>query len=235
MNCVRPGRNRGGRRSNAGISRFSSAGTAVGSIAVVRSDGRNSSVCSQACSSAAPTARSGSRRRSSGAASRWRMRLSSPLNWIGPATAGIRILSFRTNVDQVVTAGPDHPIRIAHDLLTCEPTPYIEVRPGEGNWPVEARLESLRLLRIGRSGGPGVGRLPPHVGCLESRPVLSPGRDAERRGITTPAKGSDESGPSGLARPPEGEKSAPSGQSRTRKYDRRPCLSRCDRSARTLP
>jgi hypothetical protein len=44
-------------------------------------------------------------------------------------------LSFRTNVDQVVTAGPEHPIRVAHDLLTCEPTPYILVRPG-----IEARI-----------------------------------------------------------------------------------------------
>ena len=37
-------------------------------------------------------------------------------------------LTFRTNVDEVVTAGPDHPIRVAHDILTCEPTPYIRVR-----------------------------------------------------------------------------------------------------------
>ena len=40
------------------------------------------------------------------------------------------MLSFRTNVDQMVTAGPEHPIRMAHDLLTCEPTPYLLVRPG---------------------------------------------------------------------------------------------------------
>ena len=40
-------------------------------------------------------------------------------------------LTFRTNVDQVVTAGPDHPIRVAHDPLTAEPTPYILVRQPE--------------------------------------------------------------------------------------------------------
>ena len=51
-----------------------------------------------------------------------------------------QILTFRTNVDQVVTAGPEHPIRIAHDLLTCEPTPYLHVRDGLGRWPVEARI-----------------------------------------------------------------------------------------------
>ena len=49
-------------------------------------------------------------------------------------------LSFRTNIDQIVTAGPDHPIRVAHDILTCEPTPYLEVRAGEGGLPIEARI-----------------------------------------------------------------------------------------------
>jgi hypothetical protein len=49
-------------------------------------------------------------------------------------------LSFRTNVDEVITAGPDHPIRISHDLLTCEPTPYLLVRLGVGRWPIEARI-----------------------------------------------------------------------------------------------
>jgi hypothetical protein len=38
-----------------------------------------------------------------------------------------------------VTAGPEHPIRVAHDLLTCEPTPYLRVR-GTQQWPVEARI-----------------------------------------------------------------------------------------------
>jgi len=49
-------------------------------------------------------------------------------------------LSFRTNIDQIVTAGPDHPIRVAHDILTCEPTPYLQVRSGEGSLPIEARI-----------------------------------------------------------------------------------------------
>src|SRR6201996_5343315 len=60
------------------------------------------------------------------------------LDWVGDGRH--QTLSFRTNVDQVVTAGPDHPIRVAHDLLTCEPTPYILVRPGEGVRGVEARI-----------------------------------------------------------------------------------------------
>ena len=55
-------------------------------------------------------------------------------------TAPSRVLTFRTNVDQIVTAGPEHPIRIAHDLLTCEPTPYLHVRDGIGSAPLEARI-----------------------------------------------------------------------------------------------
>lgn len=60
------------------------------------------------------------------------------LDWCGLGRD--QVLSFRTNVDQMITAGPEHPIRIAHDLLTCEPTPYLLVRPGEGRLPIEARI-----------------------------------------------------------------------------------------------
>ncbi|HET6183252.1 MAG TPA: DUF1285 domain-containing protein [Acetobacteraceae bacterium] len=60
------------------------------------------------------------------------------LDWTGEGAG--QVLSFRTNVDQVVTAGPDHPIRISHDILTCDPTPYIRVRPGAGHFGIEARI-----------------------------------------------------------------------------------------------
>jgi hypothetical protein len=39
-------------------------------------------------------------------------------------------LSFRTNLDDWVTAGPDHPIRIAADALSGAATPYILIRSG---------------------------------------------------------------------------------------------------------
>jgi len=39
-------------------------------------------------------------------------------------------LSFRTNCDEVVTAGRQHPIRIQFDPRTREPRPYITIRPG---------------------------------------------------------------------------------------------------------
>jgi uncharacterized protein len=60
------------------------------------------------------------------------------LDWRGSGRQ--QKLSFRTNIDQIVTAGPEYPIRVAHDLLTCEPTPYLHVRAGEGSLPVEARI-----------------------------------------------------------------------------------------------
>jgi uncharacterized protein len=59
------------------------------------------------------------------------------MDWVGCGRD--QALTFRTNVDELVTAGPEHPIRIAHDILTCEPTPYIRVR-GTPEWPVEARI-----------------------------------------------------------------------------------------------
>ena len=60
------------------------------------------------------------------------------LDWTGCGRD--QVLSFRTNVDQMVTAGPDHPIRVAHDCLTAEPTPYLQVRQAPGLPPLEARI-----------------------------------------------------------------------------------------------
>lgn len=60
------------------------------------------------------------------------------LDWGGDGRR--QTLSFRTNTDQVVTAGSDHPIRMSHDVLTCEPTPYILLRKGDGGHGIEARV-----------------------------------------------------------------------------------------------
>lgn len=56
-------------------------------------------------------------------------------------------ITFRTQVDDEVTAGPDHPIRVVRDPETGEPSPYVLVR---------ANLEALidrksfyRLVEIG--------------------------------------------------------------------------------------
>ena len=66
------------------------------------------------------------------------------LDWTGDGRQ--QVLSFRTNVDQVITAGPDHPIRVAHDILTCEPTPYLLVRPGAGRLRASRRGSIARCI-----------------------------------------------------------------------------------------
>jgi hypothetical protein len=53
----------------------------------------------------------------------------------GHASGPQQCLTFRTNCDEVVTAGSDHPIRVQLDPRTREPRPYILVRPG-----LEARI-----------------------------------------------------------------------------------------------
>lgn len=93
-------------------------------------------------------------------------------------------LTFRTNIDQLVTAGPDHPIRVAHDVLTCEPTPYIKLRDGCGHHAIEARIgravyyELVALAEPCTMGGQrrlgvwscgrffSLGELPPGEECL---------------------------------------------------------------------
>jgi len=41
-----------------------------------------------------------------------------------------RTVVFRTNLDQMVTAGRDHPIRVVENDETGEPSPYVMVRDG---------------------------------------------------------------------------------------------------------
>lgn len=70
------------------------------------------------------------------------------LDWTGDGPS--QVLSFRTNVDQVVTAGPDRPIRVAHTQEgdDDEPTPYIVVRPGDGAHPIEARINRATYYEL---------------------------------------------------------------------------------------
>jgi hypothetical protein len=52
-----------------------------------------------------------------------------------PAPKPKQCLTFRTNLDEMVTADADHPIRVQIDPKTREPRPYVLVRPG-----LEARI-----------------------------------------------------------------------------------------------
>jgi hypothetical protein len=61
------------------------------------------------------------------------------LDW-GVCNGGNQYLSFRLNTDQVVCAGPSHPIRLSGDANAAERVPYLHVRDGQGRWPIEARI-----------------------------------------------------------------------------------------------
>ena len=65
-------------------------------------------------------------------------------------------LTFRINTDECITAGPLHPIRIAHDLLTCEPTPYLHIRDGKGSYPIEARINRATYYELVALAEPGM-------------------------------------------------------------------------------
>jgi hypothetical protein len=58
-----------------------------------------------------------------------------------------QVLTFRTNVDDTVSAGEDHPIRIWTDEVTQAPNPYILVKPG-----LEARLTRAVFYQLVESG-----------------------------------------------------------------------------------
>lgn len=90
------------------------------------------------------------------------------LDWVGDGRE--QALSFRTNVDKVVTAGPDHPIRVAHDILTCEPTPYILVRAGAGDHGIEARINRAVYYELVALA------VPEWIGCRRMLGVWSCGK-----------------------------------------------------------
>lgn len=77
------------------------------------------------------------------------------LDWTRCSQGRKQCLTFRTNVDQVITAGPAHRLRVAHDLLTCEPTPFIEVRSGEGHLALEARISRAVYYELVAIAVPG--------------------------------------------------------------------------------
>ena len=64
-------------------------------------------------------------------------------------------LTFRTNVDEEVTAGPDHPIRVERDPATGEPSPYLLVRAN-----LEALIDRKTFYRL-----VDMGEVRPHEGA----------------------------------------------------------------------
>lgn len=79
------------------------------------------------------------------------------LEWRGQGRS--QVLSFRTNVDETVCAGPEHPIRVDWDV-PCEgcgtgPVPYLHVRSGEGRFAIEARLSRAVYYELAALAEPG--------------------------------------------------------------------------------
>ncbi len=84
------------------------------------------------------------------------------LDWVGCGRH--QRLTFRTNVDQLVTADREHPIRVARDLITCDPTPYLRVRPGAGHLPLEARISRAVYYELAALAEPGLSYGSPALG-----------------------------------------------------------------------
>jgi uncharacterized protein len=65
-------------------------------------------------------------------------------------------LLFRTNLDERVAAGREHPIRLSYDAASGEPSPYILVRPGLEALilrPVYYQLVELGAIEEWEEGG----------------------------------------------------------------------------------
>jgi hypothetical protein len=60
-------------------------------------------------------------------------------------------LTFTTNVEDSVTAGTEHPIRVSFDPVTAEPAPYVAVR--EGLEALIARPVYYELVERGETRG----------------------------------------------------------------------------------
>ena len=61
-------------------------------------------------------------------------------------------LVFRTNIDEFVTAGPEHHIRVTVETATAEPRPYIMVR--DGLEALIARPVFYQLVDLSEENGP---------------------------------------------------------------------------------
>jgi hypothetical protein len=65
--------------------------------------------------------------------------------------AGPGGLTFTTNVEDEVLAGPDHPIRVERDAQSGEPAPYVLIRADL--WALIDRKSFYRLVDLGSTEG----------------------------------------------------------------------------------
>ncbi|WP_408734698.1 DUF1285 domain-containing protein [Kozakia baliensis] len=79
-------------------------------------------------------------------------------------------LCLRTNVDEVICIGPDHPLEVDWDHPPCDDigaVPYVRIRQGEGAYPILARLMRPVYYELAALAVPG------HVGCRPCMGVWS--------------------------------------------------------------
>ncbi|GBQ14547.1 hypothetical protein AA21291_1886 [Swaminathania salitolerans LMG 21291] len=79
-------------------------------------------------------------------------------------------LCLRTNVDELLCVGPSHPLVVDWERPAaedCAPVPYVQVRRGEGEFPVLARLSRPVYYELVALAVPG------HVGCRPCMGVWS--------------------------------------------------------------
>jgi uncharacterized protein len=65
------------------------------------------------------------------------------VDFTAAGTGADRTLTFHTNVDDSVTAGPDNPIRVTRDPATGEPAPYVLIRRN-----LEALIDRKSFYRL---------------------------------------------------------------------------------------
>lgn len=65
-------------------------------------------------------------------------------------------LSFLTNTDECIAAGPAHRLRMVQDRSGTALAPYLHVRNGEGRFPIEARLNRPTYYELVALAEPGL-------------------------------------------------------------------------------
>jgi hypothetical protein len=74
----------------------------------------------------------------------------------GEGAGADRVLTFRTNVGDIVAAGPDHPLRFETEAETGGLKPYLAVRNGLEALATRSLAFDLVALGDERDGAPGV-------------------------------------------------------------------------------
>ena len=69
------------------------------------------------------------------------------VDFVAEGEGRAQTLTFTTQVEDSVAAGPDHPIRVERDPATAEPAPYVMVRRG-----LEALIDRKSFYRLAELG-----------------------------------------------------------------------------------